>query len=157
MEKRYMRHIKFNLILLGILVLLSFLVTGNYTLSSITYPAILIYILILIYKALRFFKSTLMKVVLGFAGFVGLGVFAVFLLGLAACRYTDRQDEYVSRKNTKVKLVGRNYGCIETLDDLVLYKDYMLSDNIGIEIHYKTFTDYKNIDIDSTIWKRIEK
>jgi hypothetical protein len=152
-----MTLIKRKLILLGALVLSSFLVIGNFRFISITYPALLIYVPVLIYTGLRFCRSLLIQVLLAVAGLCCLGLGAIFLFRFVLCGYGDKRTEYTSRKYTNIKLVGRDFSCFGTSGDLILYKEYSLAGNMGIEIYYTTFPDYRNVSVDTAIWKRAGK
>jgi hypothetical protein len=152
-----MKNLKFKLILLGTLLLTSFLVIGNFRFSSITYPALLIYIPFLSYTTLPFDKSRLIQIFLAVIGFCCIILGCIFLLRFVLCGYGERQNEYVNRKNKNIKIVGRDFSCFGTTGDLVLYQEYSLTDNIKIEFYFKTFPDYKKVNVDTTKWKRIEK
>ncbi len=80
----------------------------------------------------------------------------IFILKFVFCGYSQKDYKYVDRKNDNIKLVGRDFSCYGTTGDLVLFKEFSISKNIKIEIPYKTFVDYKNIDIDTSIWKPIQ-
>ena len=66
-------------------------------------------------------------------------------------------DKYVNKKNSNIKLVGRDFSCYGTTGDLVLYKQITIIKRIKIEVYYKKYVDYKNIDIDTAIWRHIEQ
>lgn len=78
------------------------------------------------------------------------------MLGFVMCGYSQKKYEYVIKRYDNIKLVGRDYSWYGTTGDLVLYKEFSISRIIKIEIPYKTFIDYNDIDIDSTIWKPIK-
>jgi hypothetical protein len=150
-----MKYLKLKLILLVIFILASFMVIGDFRLDTITYPVIIIYIPFLMYKPLK--NYGLLSI---FYPIILLGCIVCFLFngcGFFLCAYRDNGYEYVNKKNKNIKIVGRDYSCFMTTGDLVLYKRYSLTDNIGFEIYYKTFPDYKNITIDNAVWKRIDK
>ena len=152
-----MKTIKQKLILFGILIISSPFVIGGLRLWSFTCPALLIFLPFLIYSFLPKIKPLLLKIILIISSILYALIFFVFFLRFLLCGYGAAQDEYVSRKNDNIKLVGRDFSCFETTGDLVLYKQFSISENIKLEIYYKTFADYKNINIDTTIWKPIQK
>ena len=72
------------------------------------------------------------------------------------CGYGPTEEKYLSRSNSDLKIVGRDFSCFGTTGDLVLYKQYSVSNNIKLETYYKTFVDYKNINVDTSLWKPIK-
>ena len=146
-----------SILVILILALLSTVVIGDFRLSSIIYPALWIGIPILVYfLAQRRSQFSLFA----FLGIIVLPYFLgvlFFLLQFGLCGYSQMQDEYVNRKNNRIKLVGRDYSCYGTLNDLVLYKQITITKNIKVEFYYKKYVDYKNIDIDTTLWKPVYK
>jgi hypothetical protein len=149
-------HMKYlKLILLGLMFVASFLVIGNFSLRTIAYPLLSIYLLFLAYNSLKVKSPLWLGNLLALLGFCYL-LFTIFSgCGFVLCAYGQRQTEYINRKKPNITIVGRDYSCFGTTGDLVLYKTYSLSDNVALEIYYKTFPDYKNVDVDTTIWKRI--
>jgi hypothetical protein len=152
-----MKYLKLKLILLGILILASFIVIGDFRISLITYPVLLVCIPFLIYKYLLICKIPGLEILFSIILICCLLYLTLSTLRFFMCGYGDRKDEYVNRKNKNIKIVGRDFSCFGTTGDLVLYKNYSLTDNIGFEIYYKTFPDYKNVKIDSAVWQRIDK
>ena len=152
-----MKTIKKKLILLGVLLIISPLVIGPLQLSRLVYPLIWIYLPFLLYSILRKLKPTL-KIVLVILTGIAYGLTSlVFLTSFVFCGYGQAQDEYVNKTNKNLKIVGRDYSCFGTTGDLVLYKQFCISKNIKLEFYYKTFVDYKNVTVDTTIWKRITR
>ncbi len=151
------KSILISILVILILALLSTVVIGNFRLSSIIYPALWIGIPILVYFLAQGnspFSSFAFLGIIVLPYFFG-GLFFLFQFGL--CGYGQMQDEYVNKKNSRIKLVGRDYSCYGTMNDLVLYKQITITKNIKVEFYYKTYVDYKNIDVDTTLWKPIYK
>lgn len=151
-----MRTIKQKLIFLVVLILVSPLVIWGLRISSVTYPLIWIFIPYLIYSLLKRHKSLLKKILLIIFLLVYGLFFSFFLLRFVLCGYGPTEEKYLSRSNSDLKIVGRDFSCFGTTDDLVLYKQYSVSNNIKLEIYYKTFVDYKNINVDTSLWKPIK-
>ena len=152
-----MKYLKSKWTALGILILMSPMVIGDFWLSSITYPLLWIYVPIVIYTLLPKKNSRLKTIftILFFISYIFICI--IPLLRIVMCGYGQSSYEYVSKTNPSIKLVGRKFGCYGTTEDLVLYKVYSISKYIKIETHYKTFIDHKNIVVDSSQWKKIEK
>jgi hypothetical protein len=152
-----MKTIKQKLIFLGVLIIGSLFVIHGLRLSSFIYPIIWIFIPILIYSLFPKIKSLLTKIIfVTFLIVYGL-IFSFFLLQFVLCGYGPTQDEYVNKGNANLKIVGRDFSCFGTTGDLVLYKQFSISNDIKVEIYYKTFVDYKDINIDTASWKLIQK
>jgi hypothetical protein len=155
--KTHMKHLNLKLIIAGILLIASFFVIGEFRLRTVIYPVLLIYLVFLIYKVFSFVKSPVKKSVLGLLGIFILGVLAFLLLHFMLCGYGERDDKYINKKNKNIKLTGRDFSCFGTAEDLILYKTYSITDYFAIELHFKTFPDYKNVIVDTTIWEKIDK
>src|SRR5690348_2486067 len=134
-----MKTIKQKLIFLGALIIISPLVIGDLRFRSFTYPAICIFLPFLIYSFFPKTKSLLQKIIL----IVFIVSYCVFffmsLLGVLLCGNGPTQEKYVSKQNDHLKIVGHDFSCFGTTGDLVLYKQLSISDNIKLEIYYKTF------------------
>ena len=152
-----MKYLKSKWTALGILILISPLVIGDFWLSSVTYPLLWIYLPMVIYTILPTKKSQLKRILITIFFISYISICIIPLLRIVMCGYGQSSYEYVSKTNPSIKLVGRTFGCYGTTEDLVLYKVYSISKYIKIETHYLTFTDHKNIIIDSSKWKKIEK
>jgi hypothetical protein len=152
-----MKYLKSKWTVLVILLLTSPLAIGGFCLNSITYPLLWIYIPFVIYKILPNKKSRLKTILITISFICYIFICLLPILRFVMCGYGQSNYKYVSKKNPNVKLVGRDFGCYGTTEDLVLYKEYSISKYIKIETHYKTFIDYKNISIDSSEWRKIEK
>lgn len=154
-----MGTLKQKLIFLGILIITYPLVIGDVIIRSFTYPVIVIFIPILVYSILLKYKpfSILIKSVIIIAGFVYGLFFLFFLLGFALCADGNTQDRYLNKENSNIKIVGHDFSCFGTTGDLVLYKQFSISKSIKLQVYYKTFVDYRDIKIDTAVWKRIEK
>ncbi len=151
------KSILISVLLILILALLSTLVIGNFRLSDLIYPILWIGIPILVYFLLQG------KSPFSIGAFLGilvipyvLGTF-YFLMQFVFCGYGQMHDKYVNKKNSNIKLVGRDFSCYGTTGDLVLYKQITIIKRIKIEVYYKKYVDYKNIDIDTAIWRHIEQ
>jgi hypothetical protein len=152
-----MKTIKQKLIFLGVLIISSPLAIGNLRLNSFTYPAIWIFLPFLIYSLFPGRRSLPQKIALiVFTIFYSL-IFFVFLLPFVLCGCGPTKDRYVSKENDNLKLVGRDFSCFGTTGDLVLYRQFSVSENIKLEIYYKTFVDYENINVDTAVWKPIKE
>lgn len=148
--------LKNTLILIGLLILMSFLVIGKFRLSSIIYPLLWLGIPIFIYSLLPKKKSLILAILIVLIAIPYFGVTCFSILGQVLCGYSDMRYKYVNKKHSNIQIVGRDYSCYGTNNDLVLYKQFSLTDNIKFQIYYKTFVDYKNINVDTTLWKPIE-
>lgn len=149
---KFLKHKLFSIILL---ILISPIVIGDFRFSSFIYPLLWIGIPIIIYSLLPTRKSILVKALLVLTIIPYYLYTIVFVLKFIFCGYSQKDYKYINRRNHNIKLVGRNFACYGTTEDLVLYKEFSISQNIKIEIPYKTFVDYKNINIDTSIWKHI--
>ncbi len=147
---------KHKLIALGLLVILSPFVVYDFKLSKLTYPILWIGIPLFLYSLLPKKKPRILSVFVVLLGIVFFLNTAFSFLGFVFCGYSKSNFNYISTKNRNIKLVGRDYSCYGTTGDLVLYKEFSISKAIKIEVFYKKFRDYKNINIDTAIWKRIE-
>jgi hypothetical protein len=147
--------LKYKIILIVLLFLISPLVISNFRFSSVIYPFLWISIPIFIYSLLPKKKPMLVTILMVLVLIPYLFTTLFSMLGIVMCGYSPKEYKYVSKQSDNIKLVGRDFSCYGTNEDLVLYKEFSISENIKIEIPYKTFVDYKNIDIDSTIWTRI--
>jgi len=152
-----MKYLKLKLTLLGVLVLASLLVIGNIALRSITYPILSVYILFLAYNSLQVKGPLFVSRLLALFAVCYLGFFAISACRSVLCGYGERRTEYINRKNPNIKIVGRDFSCLGTTGDLILYKNYSLLAKVELEIYYKTFPDYKDVKVDTTIWKRIDR
>jgi len=133
------------------------LVINGFRLSSFIYPILWIGIPIFIYSLLARKNSILVSILLAIP-LIPYFLFTLFyILQFIFCGYSERKYEYVNKKNENLKIVGRDFSCYGTSEDLVLYKEFSISKNIKIEMYYKKFVNYKNIDVDTTIWKHIAK
>jgi predicted membrane protein len=148
--------LKQQIILIALLILMSTLVIGNLRLSSFIYPLLWVGIPIFIYSLLLKKKSIVMIVLFVLIAIPYFLYTAAYILGFVFCGYSQMKYEYVNKKNSSIKIVGRDYSCYGTTEDLVLYKEYPILESIRIQIYYKTFVDYKNINIDTTIWKPVK-
>jgi hypothetical protein len=146
---------KQQLILLGLLLLCSTLVIGEYRIWYFTMPVFWICLPVFIYSLLRKTRKQIIVVLISLM-LGGYGLFAIFsIFRFVMCGYRSPNDWYVSRTNENVKIVGSDFSCFGTTGDLVLYKQYSVTKNIKFEIYYRTFLDYKNIDIDKSAWKPV--
>jgi hypothetical protein len=152
-----MKYLKSKWTALGILIIMSPLVIGGFWLSSVTYPLLWIYAPIVIYQCLPTKKTRLQNTLVTIFFICYFFISLIPLLGVLMCGYRISNYEYVSKNNSNIKLVGRDFGCYGTTEDLVLYKEYSISQYIKIVTHYKTFIDYKNISVDSSLWRKIER
>ena len=148
--------LKQKIILIGVLMLMSTLVIGGLRFSSFIYPLLWIGIPIFIYSLLPRKKSLMMATLITLIAIPYMLVTAFSMLRLVLCGYSQMEYKYVNKKNENFKIVGRDFSCYGTTDDLVLYIEYSISKNIKIEIYYKTFVDYEGINIDTTAWKHIQ-
>lgn len=96
------------------------------------------------------------KIILGIAGFTYILAGFYFLLQLMVCGYGPSKEQYASKKNSHFKIIGRDFSCYGTTGDLVLYKQFSISENIKLETYYQTWPDYQSMGIDTTKWKRLE-
>jgi len=152
-----MKSLKLNLTIIGLLIFMSLFVIGTFRFSSITYPTLLIFIPISTFKLSRGDPSPAIKIVAGIAGLVCLFYLVIFIGQFVLCGYSVRQNEYINKEDDRIKIVGSDFSCFGTTGDLVLYKHYSIWNNIAIEFYYKTYPDYKNINIDNAIWRRAGK
>lgn len=134
---------------------MSFLVIGKFRLSSIIYPLLWVGIPVFSYLLLPKKKSVLLATLIVLLAIPYFAVTFFSMLRHVICGYSDMRYEYVNKKNNKVKLVGRDFSCYGTNNDLILYKEFSITENVKFQIYYKTFVDYKNIDIDTTVWKSV--
>lgn len=148
--------LKYKIVLIGVAILISPLVIGNFRFSIFTYPLLWIGFPFFIYSLLPKKRSVILSTLLALAAVSYFLVTSFFLLRLALCTNGQMEYKYVSKRNSSVKIVGRDFSCYGTSNDLILYKEFSISDDIKIQIHYKTFADYRNINIDTTIWQRIK-
>ena len=142
-------------ILLG-LILTYPIVIGSFWLNSITYPLLLVYIPIFIYDFLPNKKPRL-KIALTIIGFI-IYIIITFipLLRQLLCAYGRTSTEYVNKNNPNLKVIGRDFSCYGTTNDLVLYKQYTVLKYVNFEIYYKTTPeDYNTGPMDTTIWKKV--
>lgn len=150
-----MNTIKQKLLFFGILIFISPLVIGEFRISSITAPLIWILIPYLTYLLLATRKTLFRKILVVLFLITYALITFVFLFRFILCGHGSMHDKYVSRSNSNLKIIGRDFSCYGTMGDLVLYKQYTVSNNIKLEIYYKTFTEYKNINIDTSLWKPV--
>jgi hypothetical protein len=152
-----MKTIKQKLILFGALLVISPLVIGPLQLSRLIYPLIWIYLPFLMYSILGRFKPTLKIVLVILTGIIYGLTSLILFMRFILCGYGQTQDEYVNKTHENLKIIGRDFSCYGTTGDLVLYKQFSISKNIKLEFYYKTFVDYKNVTVDTAVWKRISR
>jgi hypothetical protein len=149
------KTLKYKLLATAILIFLSTLVISGFRLRSIIYPLFWIGIPVFIYSIIPKKESGLKAVLIVcssiFYILTGIGFLASLLCGSQQGQY-----RYIHKTNKNLKLIGRDYSCYGTTEDMVLYKEFSISKDIKLETHYKTFVDYKNINIDTTVWQRVD-
>jgi len=137
-----------------IVFLLSFVVIGDVHLDYILSPIVWILPIYVIYPWLTKHTTELWKDTLPYVLIISFSAIAYFGCRHILCGYGTASDWYVSTKNKYLKLIGRDFSCLGTSGDLILYKQYQILPGFKLEYHYQTFDDYK-INLDSTTWKKI--
>jgi len=97
-------------------------------------------------------KNSIGKMILVTIGaLIYLGFSAILSLGIFLCSEGNRGELYISRTNPSVKIISRSFGCFLTTDDINLYKERNLTENL------KWVTSFDEQLVDTLYWKPVER
>jgi len=147
--------LKNKLVIIVALIIVSPFVIGGFRLNTIIYPALLFGVPYtfrsVFWRKKPLIADILLILALTFYSFATLFMAMRFVL----CGYGPKTYRYVHKTIPDLRIIGRDFSCLGTRADLVLYKEFSLNPQVKLEFYYKTLFEYNWEPIDTTVWKSV--